>query len=587
MAVVATAGHVDHGKSTLVRALTGIDPDRFAEEKARGLTIDIGFASTTLPSGSSLSLVDVPGHIKFIKNMLAGVGAVDACLFVVAANEGWKPQSEEHLRILEILGITKGVVALTKIGLADPELLEIAKVELEDHLQGSFLEHSELVEVDALSGYGIDQLRKSLDSMLSSIQPRPNQARPRLWIDRCFISKGAGTIVTGTLIGGKLAQDDEVLVVSSAKGSKNKPNTIKTKIRGLQNHNQRSFEIEPAKRAAVNLSGISHENISRGDALIKPEQWELSSTFDCSLKVLKSINHKVNEKGAYSVYIGSGEHSTKLKVIGSKYLEPGQNGLIRLYLSTCLPLLPGDRYVLRESGRGETIGGGEILDISPILSLNKAQPDKDPERIIKERGWITAPHLEKLSGIKRLPQIGGTWLVSQDALNSTMQSINEKVKNSDSLGLDIALLNPQEKAVLELMEDLIVENGRVIEKKSVSITEKLSHHVFIKELEKSLFMPPSPQQLSVDRAELRQMVKLGLVIEQDGLYFSPIAVEQACQNIIELLKENPLGVTVSQIRQKLGTSRKFLFPLLIYLDSNGFTKRRQDLRIAGPRLKIN
>ncbi len=587
MAVVATAGHVDHGKSTLVRALTGIDPDRFAEEKARGLTIDIGFASTTLPSGSSLSLVDVPGHIKFIKNMLAGVGAVDACLFVVAANEGWKPQSEEHLRILEILGITKGVVALTKIGLADPELLEIAKVELEDHLQGSFLEHSELVEVDALSGYGIDQLRKSLDSMLSSIQPRPNQARPRLWIDRCFISKGAGTIVTGTLIGGKLAQDDEVLVVSSAKGSKNKPNTIKTKIRGLQNHNQRSFEIEPAKRAAVNLSGISHENISRGDALIKPEQWELNSTFDCSLKVLKSINHKVNEKGAYSVYIGSGEHSTKLKVIGSKYLEPGQNGLIRLYLSTCLPLLPGDRYVLRESGRGETIGGGEILDISPILSLNKAQPDKDPERIIKERGWITAPHLEKLSGIKRLPQIGGTWLVSQDALNSTMQSINEKVKNSDSLGLDIALLNPQEKAVLELMEDLIVENGRVIEKKSVSITEKLSHHVFIKELEKSLFMPPSPQQLSVDRAELRQMVKLGLVIEQDGLYFSPIAVEQACQNIIELLKENPLGVTVSQIRQKLGTSRKFLFPLLIYLDSNGFTKRRQDLRIAGPRLKIN
>jgi selenocysteine-specific elongation factor len=207
--VVATAGHVDHGKSTLVLALTGMDPDRFAEEKTRGLTIDLGFAWTTLPSGRRLAFVDVPGHVRFIKNMLAGVGAVPACLFVVAATEGWKPQSEEHLRILELLGTDRGVVALTKVGLVDDEWRELAHLELADHLKGTFLETAEVVDVDALAGIGIGELRAALSRLLDSTPTAADLGRPRLWMDRSFAARGSGTVVTGTLAGGRLAVDED------------------------------------------------------------------------------------------------------------------------------------------------------------------------------------------------------------------------------------------------------------------------------------------------------------------------------------------------------------------------------------------
>src|SRR5438552_11593583 len=213
MHVVATAGHVDHGKSTLVQALTGMDPDRLAEEKERGLTIDLGFAWTTLPSGRALAFVDVPGHVRFIKNMLAGVGAVDACLFVVAATEGWKPQSEEHLRILELLGITRGLVALTKVGIVDDDWRQIALLELADHLAGTFLEDAEVAEVDAPTGVGVDDLRAALDRLLAATPLAADVGRPRLWVDRSFAARGSGTVVTGTLAMGSIAVDDELALI--------------------------------------------------------------------------------------------------------------------------------------------------------------------------------------------------------------------------------------------------------------------------------------------------------------------------------------------------------------------------------------
>src|SRR4051794_437376 len=208
MHVVATAGHVDHGKSTLVLALTGMDPDRFAEEKARGLTIDLGFAWTTLTSGRELAFIDVPGHVRFLKNRLAGVGAVDACLFVVAATEGWKPQSEEHLRILELLGVTHGLIALTKVALVDEEWREIVRMELDERVAGTFLEDAEVVEVDAPTNAGVDDLRAGLDRLLAATPSALDRDRPRLWIDRSFAAKGSGTVVTGTLAGGSFSVDD-------------------------------------------------------------------------------------------------------------------------------------------------------------------------------------------------------------------------------------------------------------------------------------------------------------------------------------------------------------------------------------------
>ncbi|MBR9782625.1 selenocysteine-specific translation elongation factor, partial [bacterium] len=262
MHVVATAGHVDHGKSTLVEALTGTDPDRFAEEKARGLTIDLGFATTTLPSGAALSLVDVPGHVRFIKNMLAGVGAVDACLFVVAATEGWKPQSEEHLRILELLGVRHGVVALTKVGPADDDLVDLAHLEVEERVAGTFLEGAPVVNTDAPTGVGLDNLRAALDDLLAATPTAVDHGRPRLWIDRAFSARGAGTVVTGTLTGGRLHTDDELAV---------HPAGSPVRVRALQNHPAERDELPPGSRCAVNLFGVAHAEVVRGHVLIRSD----------------------------------------------------------------------------------------------------------------------------------------------------------------------------------------------------------------------------------------------------------------------------------------------------------------------------
>ena len=259
MTAVATAGHVDHGKSSLVLALTGTDPDRFAEEKRRGLTIDLGFAHTALPSGAELSFIDVPGHVKFLRNMLAGVGGVSACVFVVAATEGWKPQSEEHLRILELLGIDSGIIALTKADLVDDDLLELAQMDVADHVAGTFLADAPVVAVSAISGLGLDELRHELDVLVAGAVAVSDRGRPRLWIDRVFAAKGSGTVVTGTLTGGELAVDQNVTVEE-----------FPARIRALQTSGRSVDKIGPGNRVALNLSGIDHHDLARGHAVVAP-----------------------------------------------------------------------------------------------------------------------------------------------------------------------------------------------------------------------------------------------------------------------------------------------------------------------------
>jgi selenocysteine-specific elongation factor len=271
MHVVATAGHVDHGKSTLVLALTGMDPDRFAEEKARGLTIDLGFAWTRLPSGRQLAFVDVPGHVRFLKNMLAGVGAVDACLFVVAATEGWKPQSEEHLRILEVLGVGHGLIALTKVGVVDDDTREFGRLEIAEAVAGTFLEAAELVEVDAVLGVGLDDLQGALDRLLATTPFAVDRGRPRLWVDRVFAARGSGTVVTGTLAGGSLTVDDELLAV---------PLGRRVRVRALQSLQKPRATVPPGSRVAVNLSGVSYDELARGHALVRADQWQPTRTFE-------------------------------------------------------------------------------------------------------------------------------------------------------------------------------------------------------------------------------------------------------------------------------------------------------------------
>ena len=576
MHVVATAGHVDHGKSTLVLALTGMDPDRFAEEKARGLTIDLGFAWTTLPSGAGVALVDVPGHVRFIKNMLAGVGAVDACLFVVAATEGWKPQSEEHLRILELLGVTHGLVVLTKVGLVDEDWEAIARLEVAEHLAGTFLAGAEVVAVDAPTGRGLDELRAGLDRLLAATPTAADRGRPRLWVDRAFAARGSGTVVTGTLAGGRLATDDEVVLVP---GGPRHP----VRIRALQSHQRAVPELGPGHRCALNLVGVHHGSVSRGQALVRADQWAPTRTFDASLTVLAGLGHDLSRRGSYHAYLGSGEHAVRIRLLDRAALGPGTTGLVRIHLPVPLPLLPGDRYVLRESGRSETVGGGEVLDVDPVLPAARARPDRSVERVVAERGWVEADLLERLTGQRRPPDVGGRWVVDPAALAEARRRLSEAVASASDAGLPVALLSERDRALLDGLEGVEVRDG-VARPAGHRSDEALVGHPWLDGLEASPFQPPPPD--GVDRAQVRALVRAGLVVECDGVHFAAGAVQEAIARIAGLLRLAPEGVTVGAVRDELGTSRKFLLPLLGYLDANGFTRRRGDLRIAGPRLPV-
>ena len=566
MHVVATAGHVDHGKSTLVLALTGTDPDRWAEEKARGLTIDLGFAHSVLPSGAPISFVDVPGHVRFLKNMLAGVGAVDACLFVVAATEGWKPQSEEHLRILDLLGVRRAVIALTKVGLVDVEWRELAQMDVSDRVAGTFLENAPIVAVDAPSGYGVSELRAALDAMLAVTPTAADQGRPRLWIDRVFAAKGSGTVVTGTLAGGALHIDDNVLVLSVGGGA-----PVSARIRGLQSHGAGVVSIDPGHRVAVNLAGVSHDALARGDALVRPSQWHLTRRFDASLSVLASLDHEVSRRGAYAAYLGAGEHAVKVRILGALAIEPGGTGLVRVHLACDLPLVPGDRFILRDHGREETVGGGEVLDVAPVRPASKAHPTRDPSRVVEERGWVELDALARLTGEPWAGLTVGGWAVAPSAVDRQRSRVAELVEGAGALGLDVA--------ALATMADFVVVEGRVVRPGAV---DPLADHPFVAALEAAPFAPPDAA--GVDRAQLRELIKRGSVAEHDGVYFAASAVALAARRLAAMLADQPDGVTVAEVRDELGVTRKYALPLLAILDSTGVTRRRGDVRIGGPRL---
>jgi selenocysteine-specific elongation factor len=564
--VVVTAGHVDHGKSTLVLALTGIDPDRFEEEKTRGLTIDLGFAWCTLPSGTDVAFVDVPGHSRFISNMLAGVGGVDACLFVVDTAEGWKPQSEEHLHIVDLLGVQRGVVALTKVGVVDNDTADLVRLDLAERVAGTFLEDAEVVAVDAIDGTGLDELRAALDRVVVAHRVEDGD-RPRLWIDRAFAAKGAGTVVTGTLAGGGLRLHDELVV---------EPQGVRVRVRGLQSHRIPVDEVGPGRRVAVNLTGVAHHKVARGDALVRPGQWTTAATLDCTLTALPRLGHEITRRGAYHAHIGAAECAVTLRVLGGDAIEPGQTGLVRLYLPTPLPLVSGDRFVLRDSGRRETVGGGEVLDVEPVLPAAKAAPDRSVARVIDERRWVSAEELERLTGQRVAPTVG-RWVASPAARAETEAWVRTAL---DTGPLEIARLDERAAAVLETIDGISVEHGKA--RWADDAATDWSTHPYVAALEAAPFTPPDPT--GVDRGDLRELVRAGLVVERDGCYFAASAIDAAARAVADLLAAAPEGVTTSAVREALGTTRKYAIPLLGHLDATGVTRRRGDLRVAGPRL---
>ena len=409
--------------------------------------------------------------------------------------------------------------------------------------------------------------------------------RPRLWVDRSFAAKGSGTVVTGTLAGGRLRVDDELLLLNGEKGAR-------VRVRALQTHQRAFAEVGPGHRLAVNLTGLSHDQVIRGDALVRPGQWAPTRMLDASLEVLLSLDHDVSRRGAYQLYVGSGEHAVRLRVLGAAAIAPGEAGLVRLHLPVELPLLPGDRYVLRESGRSETVGGGEVLDVAPVLPASKAHPSRSVDRVVEERGWVDARQLELLTG-SDVPPTVAHWVVSPAALRATRERLSAAVSGAGALGLDLAALGERERAVLGGLEGVVVEAGRARLVGGASSSRPgagpagltgLAENPWLAGLRASPFTPPDPASAGVDRQVVRELVRRGLVIERDGTYFATEAITDAAEIVARLLAGSPDGVTVAVVRDALQTTRKHVLPILAQLDATGVTRRRGDVRIAGPRL---
>ena len=382
MSCIGTAGHVDHGKSTLVQALTGIDPDRLAEEKERGMTIDLGFAWLKLPGGREVSIVDVPGHESFIKNMLAGVGGIDAALLVVAADEGVMPQTREHLAILDLLGVSRGVVALTKVDLVDEEWLELVRDEVSELLKPATLAGAPLLPVSAVTGQGLPELLNALERILDEAEEQHNSGRPRLPIDRVFTLTGFGTVVTGTLLDGsfKLGQEVEML-----------PSGLRTRLRSLQTHKQQVEVAQPGSRVAMNLPNVQRTEVTRGDVVTLPGQMRTTLLLDARLHLLADAPRPLTHNTQADFYSGSQEISARVRLLDCDEVQPGQSAWVQLRLNRPAVVARRDHFILRIPSPSMTIGGGEILDVqaryhrrfqSHVLASLEQLAQASPEELI-------------------------------------------------------------------------------------------------------------------------------------------------------------------------------------------------------------
>ncbi len=607
MHVLGTAGHVDHGKSTLVERLTGIDPDRFAEEKRRGMTIDVGFAWVSLPSGRDVGLIDVPGHERFIKNMLSGAGGVSVCLFVVAANEGWKPQSAEHLAIVDVLGVSHGVVALTKSDLVDEEVLELARAEVEEKLAPSSLAGAPVVACSAATGAGIDELVAELERALAAAPAAVDAGRPRLWVDRVFTIAGSGTVVTGTLMGGRLRVGDEVEIA---------PEGRRARVRTIQSHKREVAEIGPGNRVALNLAGLEREGAERGDAVVRPRAWRVTSRVDALLRVspaaVSGRQHELTEKGAHLLYVGSAETPVRLKLLGGPRLMSGESGFAQLYLREPLPLARGDRFVLRDAGRVLTLGGGVVLDPLPgparredsgrlvlLAELQGAGPEEALRALVGAAGRLDVGEALARSGAAAVPAevvaLGGV-LVSPERLGELEAAVRaalsrhheahplERVLAREALRSEVGLEPEAFDALLARIEDVAEEGAGVrLASHRVGLTpqQQATRDRLVEAISSRGFQPPLAAELKAEPTLLRALTDAGELVKIEGFY---LTAEQAAlaRQLVRQRIEQEGPVTVAQIRDLLGTTRKYAVPLCEWLDATGATRRRGDVRALGP-----
>jgi selenocysteine-specific elongation factor len=613
--VVATAGHVDHGKSSLIVRLTGIDPDRWAEEKRRGLTIDLGYAWCSLPSGREIGFVDVPGHERFIGNMLAGVGPVRLVLFVVAADEGWKPQSEEHLQILDVLGVRGGVIALTKRDLVDDETLDMATEEIRERVAGTGLAGASILPVSSETGEGIEALAAALDTMLDGAGPAED-ARARLHVDRVFTIKGAGTVVTGTLAGDCIGVGDEVEAY---------PAGVKARIRSLQTHKQAEERACPVSRVAANLVGVERDRLGRGDVLAFPGTWRPTRVFEARLRPVRGLTRAVTTRGAFKLHVGAAEVDARLRLYGTTKLEAGDEAFVRITSSAPVVLDVGDRFVLRETGRGETVAGGDVLDAGPpakagpdpvarLAARASASRDDLPALLVAERGAIPAAEVFSLTGSRAAGGIAvGEWLVARALRASVETSVIEALtayhaEHPLDAGAGLTLTRRAVTAVLRaarapadaaladaLLGDL---SDRGVATQEATTIRLASHRIALQErsadVERLLAAisgdseatPPTVKELiaaGVARDVIDAAAREGLVVRlTSDLVVTPGLVARAEATIRARGRD---GITVSALREFLGTSRKYAIPLMEFFDQRGVTRRDGDVRFPRARAR--
>jgi selenocysteine-specific elongation factor len=620
---IGTAGHVDHGKSTLIHALTGIDPDRLREEKERGMTIDLGFAWLTLPGGREISIVDVPGHERFIKNMLAGVGGIDAALLVVAADEGIMPQTREHLAILDLLGIARGLVALTKIDLVDEEWLALVREEIGETLRGTTLEGAPVVPLSALRGEGLDLLRETLEDVLVDASPRRDLGRPRLPVDRVFTLGGFGTVVTGTLLDGALRLGQDLVVL---------PRGLSTRARGLQSHRARIDLALPGRRVAVNLGGLPTEDVQRGDVVTTPGAMRPTAAFDVRLRLLRDAPRPLANATAVGFHSGTAEAVGKVTLLDRDALAPGDETWAQIRLQTPVAVAKNDLFIIRQLSPGVTLGGGQIVDPAPARRHRRRQPAVlaaletlargTPEEIVLQTLELQAP-ADPAAVVRASGLDGEAARAALEALLAGGQAVRLgntvlsltgwrrlQTRAGEHLGtyhrqypLRPGMPREELKSRLQLPTRLygdflarLVQEGTVAE---AGTAVRLPEHAvrltpdqeavagrLLALLRATPLAPPTLPELraalgpaALDDELLGALVALGEVVRVgDDLVFTAEAYREMVDAVVAFLQERG-KITVAEVRDRFGTSRRYALPLLEHLDRERITRRQGDERV--------
>jgi len=618
MYVIGTAGHVDHGKSVLVRALTGIDPDRLQEEKDRGMTIDLGFAWLKLPGDQEVSIVDVPGHERFIKNMLAGVGGIDLALLVIAADEGVMPQTREHLAILDLLQLKSGVLVLTKKDLVDGDWLEVVAEDVKDTVRGTALEGSPLVACSAITGEGLDELVSVLEQKLAETPPKRDIGRPRLPIDRAFTIAGFGTVVTGTLIDGSFSVGQEVEVV---------PGKLRARIRGLQTHRQKVERALPGTRTAVNLSGVAADDLLRGQVVALPDSLPPTRALDVRLRAISALRRPIRHNARLSFHSGASEVWGKVRFLDRDELGPGEEGWAQIRLDEPAAVLNGDLFVVRDAN--DTLGGGQVVEahgrrhrrydrrtLDALSSLQEGTPEERLLTLLEQRqplgqsalvGQLDLPEEESLKLLACLVEAGdvvalggsplgdGATLFTRDAFTALgdkagraishyyaehpLRLVMPKEELRNRLRLPSRLFSAALKRWLEAgkLTETAAGAGLPGHEVKLSAAQQASADAFLRDLDANPYAPKSESR--PDEELLAYLVERGRVIVLgDGVAFSDAAYREMVERTVAHLQQNG-RVTLAEVRDMFGTSRKYAQALLEHLDAQKVTQRVGEERV--------